>query len=90
MADAHPQAAPATTFNPPLELLADLTEDEFREFFRRSPVKRARYRGLLRNVAVAMGNSGLPKFRPVLERLAQHPDPLVQEHARWALERLEK
>jgi len=53
-------------------------------------LQRARYRGLLRNVAVAMGNSGLPKFQPILEKLAQHPDPVVQEHARWALGKLEK
>ncbi|MGH9785491.1 MAG: tRNA epoxyqueuosine(34) reductase QueG [Terriglobia bacterium] len=88
--DQSADAAPPSAFNPPLELLASLTEDEFREFFRRSPVKRAKYQGLLRNVAVAMGNSGLLKFRPALEKLAQHSDPLVQEHARWALDRLEK
>ena len=87
---SDPQAAPVTAFNPPLESLANLTADEFREFFRRSPLQRARYRGLLRNVAVAMGNSGLPKFRPALQNLAQHPDPVVQEHARWALGKLEK
>jgi len=77
-----------STFNPSLEELANMTEDEFRESFRGSPVKRAKYRGLLRNVAVAMGNSGLAKFRPVLEKLAEHPDPVVQEHAAWALGRL--
>ena len=86
--DAHPHKASVTAFNPPLDWLANLTEDDFRKFFRRSPLKRARYRGLLRNVAVAMGNSGLPKFRPVLEKLAQHPDPVVQEHARGALRQL--
>jgi hypothetical protein len=37
-----------------------------------------------------MGNSGLAKFRPALEKLAQHPDPVVQEHAIWGLERLGK
>jgi epoxyqueuosine reductase len=78
----------ATAMNPTLEKLADLSEDEFREIFRRSPVKRTRYRGLLRNVSVAMGNSGRPEFRPTLERLAQHADPIVAEHARWALGRL--
>jgi len=88
--EAQPQANLPTACNPPLEWLASLTEDDFQNFFRRSPVKRAKYRGLLRNVAVAMGNSGLPKFRPILERLCEHPDPIVQEHARWALERLEK
>jgi len=87
------ECSPATTdfasaFNPPLEVLANMTEEEFREAFRGSPVKRAKYRGMLRNVAVAMGNSGLKKFRPTLEKLAQHPDPVVQEHAIWGLERL--
>jgi len=80
----------ATTCNPPLEVLANMTEEEFRESFRGSPVKRAKYRGLLRNAAVAMGNSGLEKFRPALEKLAQHEDPVVQEHAAWALGRLGK
>ena len=54
----------------------------------RSPVKRAKRRGLLRNVAVALGNSGDRSKRPVLERLAQDEDPLVREHAEWALRRL--
>ena len=44
--------------------------------------------GLLRNVAVAMGNSRLSRFRLALEKLAQHPDPIIQEHARWALQQL--
>jgi hypothetical protein len=77
-----------TLFNPPLELLAGMSEEEFREVFRGSPVKRAKYRGFLRNVAVAMGNSGRAEFRPLLEKLAEHSDPLVQEHARWALKQL--
>jgi epoxyqueuosine reductase len=49
---------------------------------------RARYRGFLRNVAVAMGNARRENFRAPLERLAAHKDPLVAEHARWALEQL--
>jgi epoxyqueuosine reductase len=49
-------------------------------------VTRARYRGFLRNVAVAMGNARLEKFRAPLEKLAAHEDPMVAEHARWALE----
>ena len=53
--------------------------------FRGSPTKRSRYSGFLRNVAVAMGNSGLGKFRVPLTRLAESGDPLVAEHARWAL-----
>jgi epoxyqueuosine reductase len=73
---------------PSLEELAELDPDAFSERFRRSAVKRARRRGLLRNVAVALGNSRDPTKRPVLERLAADADPLVREHARWALERL--
>ena len=72
-------------FSPPLEKLAGLSEAEFRAMYRDSPVTRARYLGFLRNVAVAMGNSRLMKFRPALERLAEHADPVVSEHARWAL-----
>jgi len=75
-------------FAPALEDLAALTQDEFREMFRSSPIQRAKYAGFLRNVAIAMGNSGQPKFREPLERLAAFPDELVAEHARWALERI--
>ena len=77
-------------FAPPLDELAALSEDEFRSRFQGSPVLRPKYAGFLRNVAVAMGNSGLEKFRAPLERLAEFPNPLVAEHARWALERLSR
>jgi epoxyqueuosine reductase len=72
---------------PDLEELAHLDDAAFRERFRRSPVKRAKRRGLLRNVAVALGNSGDPRHRPVLERLAGDEDAVVAEHARWSLRR---
>jgi epoxyqueuosine reductase len=74
---------------PPLEELAALTEEQFREMFRHSPVRRARYTGFLRNVAVAMGNAGLENFRHPLERLAQFGDTVVADAARLALERLD-
>ena len=67
---------------------AALDEDAFRARFRRSPVKRAKRRGMLRNVAVALGNSGDAAHRPILERLAADGDPIVREHAAWALRRL--
>ena len=73
---------------PALERLARLSGEEFRAMFRRTAVWRARHRGFLRNVALAMGNSRLEKFRPPLERLAASEDPLVAGHARWALGRL--
>jgi epoxyqueuosine reductase len=75
---------------PPLDRMAGLTEREFSEMFRGTPVKRARYEGFLRNVAVAMGNSGNPAFRRPLERLAKHSAELVAEHARWALAQMEE
>jgi epoxyqueuosine reductase len=75
-------------FAPPLEGLAALTEEQFRDVFRDSPVARARYAGFLRNVAIAMGNAGLAKFRVPLETLASSPDGVVAEAARWALARL--
>jgi epoxyqueuosine reductase len=74
-------------FAPPLERMAALTEAEFRDTFRGTPVTRARYSGFLRNVAIAMGNSGPEKFREVLEKLAASEDPVVAEAAQWALER---
>jgi epoxyqueuosine reductase len=74
-------------FAPPLAQMAALSEPEFRDLFRGTPVTRARYAGFLRNVAVAMGNRALPQFRAPLEKLAASPDPVVAEHARWALAR---
>ncbi len=73
---------------PALGKLASLGEPEFREMFRGTPVTRARYAGFLRNVAIAMGNSGSEKFREPLEALSRHPEPLVREHAAWALSKL--
>jgi epoxyqueuosine reductase len=75
---------------PELAALAEsaLDEEAFRARFRGSPVKRAKRRGLLRNVAVALGNSGDASRRPILERLAADEDPVVREHAEWALRRL--
>jgi epoxyqueuosine reductase QueG len=75
-------------FNPPLDALALLGEEDFRRVFVHSPIKRAKWRGWLRNLAVAMGNSGDKRFVPWLERAAQHSDPIIREHAAWALERL--
>jgi epoxyqueuosine reductase len=74
--------------NPDLEYLARMSREEFKSIFRGSPVKRAKYTGLRRNLAVAMGNSGDLKFIPALEELAGDEDANVAEHARWALGRL--
>jgi epoxyqueuosine reductase len=75
-------------FHPDLTLLAEMNEESFRETFRESPIKRAKYTGLKRNVAVAMGNSGRQEFVPYLEKMAAEADSVVAEHARWALKKL--
>ncbi len=82
-----PAFGPANA-QPDLDALAHLTEEQFNAKFAGSPIERSRYAGFLRNVAVAMGNSSNPAFRPAVERLARFPEPLVREHALWALERL--
>ncbi len=81
---ADPAFAPRH-FAPPLAEMAVLSEAEFLAMFRDTPVTRARYSGFLRNVAIAMGNAGKAEFRGPLERLANSPDSIVSEHARWAL-----
>jgi epoxyqueuosine reductase len=73
-----------------LERLLYATPEAFRMSFKGSPVSRARYTGFLRNVAVAMGNSGSPRFRLPLEKLLENTrDEIVREHARWALSQLD-
>lgn len=85
VADVRPRALFA---DPDLARLAALTPETWDEATRGTAVRRAGYAGLLRNVAVALGNSGDAGARPHLERLASHPDPLVREHAAWGLVRL--
>ena len=75
-------------FAPPLAELAAITEEEFRALFRHTPVWRAKHGGFLRNVAMAMGNSGQASMIEPLERLALHGDRSVALAARSALELL--
>ena len=74
--------------NPALDWLAEMRQEEFRVVFRGSPVQRAKLSGLRRNAVIAMGNSGDKKFVPTLKKLCEDSDPVVAEHARWALARL--
>jgi epoxyqueuosine reductase len=80
---------------PELEWLASLSQQEFSTIFRRSAAKRAKWRGLVRNACVALGNSGItpdheahPRVNRLLDRLAAVEDPLISGHARWALAQL--
>jgi epoxyqueuosine reductase len=65
-----------------------LSDGEFRTLFRNSPIKRIKRRGFLRNVCVALGNVGDLSDLPALERAAADPEPLIVEHARWAIQRI--
>ncbi|MEO6871146.1 MAG: tRNA epoxyqueuosine(34) reductase QueG [Chthoniobacterales bacterium] len=66
----------------------EMDENEFREVFRGSPIKRVKRRGLLRNVCVALGNVGDESDLPALEKAARDPEPLIAEHAAWALKQI--
>ena len=79
---------PATGGSPELIPLLSLTEEQFRERFRRSPIRRTKRRGLLRNVCVALGNSGDPQAIPALIGALHDSEPLVRGHAAWALGRI--
>jgi epoxyqueuosine reductase len=65
-----------------------LCDEEFSARFKGSPIKRAKRRGLLRNVAVALGNWGAPEAVPALAIAPGDAEPLVRGHAAWALGRI--
>ncbi len=73
---------------PSLRELMRLDPEGFRRRFRHSPVRRAKYAGFLRNVAVALGNSGDPASAPVLAERLRDDEPLIRGHCAWALGRL--
>jgi epoxyqueuosine reductase len=75
--------------NPALVWLAEISEEEFREKFRGSAVRRAKRTGIRRNAVIAMGNSGHTGFLSILEKLNEAEDPVVREHAQWAKKKLE-
>jgi len=71
-----------------LELL-QLDDAGFKSRFANTPMLRTKRRGLLRNVSVALGNSGDETALPVLEQAANDKEALVAEHARWAIQQIE-
>jgi epoxyqueuosine reductase len=72
---------------PKLIDLAWLSEEDFKRRFSGTPIPRAKRRGLLRNVAVALGNWGSIEAREALKMLARDADPIISEHAYWGLNR---
>jgi epoxyqueuosine reductase len=71
--------------NPALDWLAEISEEEFRQAFRGSPIRRAKRSGLRRNAVIAMANSHRREFLAILQRLAHDEDEIVADTARWAL-----
>jgi len=75
----------------PLPTLTDelgLTPEEFNKRYKKSAVKRAKRRGYLRNVAVAIGNTGNEEALPALQKALKDKEPMVREHAKWAIEQI--
>jgi epoxyqueuosine reductase len=66
----------------------NLGDNEFRMLFRNSPIKRIKRRGFLRNVCVALGNVGDSSDLPALKRAAADTEPLIAEHAKWAIQQI--
>jgi epoxyqueuosine reductase len=62
-----------------------MSQNEFSARFKGSAMKRAKRRGLARNAAVVLGNVGMDEDVPLLESALAHDEPLVREHAAWAL-----
>jgi len=84
--DANRGANPCDDLAPALDAVMRLDDDAFRRRYGKSAIRRTKRRGLLRNAAVALGNSGNPAAVPILARsLANEPEPLVRAHAAWAL-----
>jgi len=98
LSDFQPRATlcDESLFRPHLEWLAGLTEQEFREAFRGSAMKRAKWRGLVRNACIALGNAKMERTSAVhlrvtalLQRLTNHPEASIAESAQWALARIQ-
>jgi epoxyqueuosine reductase len=94
--DGKNGVSPETLLLPRLEWLASLSQSDFGEMFRASPIKRTKWQGLIRNVCVALGNSNssrdsaeFQRISTVLKSLSASPDPVVAESAHWAISRIQ-
>jgi epoxyqueuosine reductase len=81
-------AARPATVGMSLRDYLDLSEEQFRVLFQKSPIKRIKRRGFLRNVCVALGNVGTEADLAALERAAGDADDLIAEHAAWAVQQI--
>jgi epoxyqueuosine reductase len=85
-----------TLFLPELLRIANLTQEQFRELFRGSPVKRTKWQGLVRNACIALGNQGAEQVSEshreiiqALRSLSECSEPVIAESAGWALSRIQ-
>lgn len=74
-----------SVFQKRLRDFLELTDEEFRSLFAKSPIKRIKRPAFLRNVCVALGNVGTPEDLPALHAAAKDENPLIAEHALWAI-----
>jgi epoxyqueuosine reductase len=70
--------------------LLELDDEQFKKSFQGTPMMRSKRRGLLRNVCVALGNVGDEQALPALEKAKCDPEPLIAEHAQWAIDQILK
>ena len=75
-------------FWPEIDRLLDLSEEDWHSLVRGTSMKRAKIKGLLRNLMVVVGNSGVRGFLPKLQKFLAHDDEHVRSHARWAAKKL--
>ncbi len=75
---------------PDLIQILELTPSTFNQRFEDSPIERAKRRGLLRNAVVALANTGDSSSLPALEKVLDDPEPLIREHAAWAIKEIGK
>jgi len=75
-------------FKPNLEELAGLEQEQFSTMFKNSPIKRSKRKGFIRNVLVAIGNSGELRFEQLVIELLKDEESLIREHAVWALHKI--
>jgi epoxyqueuosine reductase len=87
--DADFQAR-AELFWPDLDRLLDLKDDDWRRLIHNSAMKRAKVRGLMRNLMIVAGNSGVTELLPKMKRFLSHTDDIVRKHAEWAVWKLGK
>ncbi|WP_395749573.1 tRNA epoxyqueuosine(34) reductase QueG [Prosthecobacter sp.] len=92
----HAQASNEATFQARTTIFAHtlrdfltLTDDTFRALFAKSPIKRIKRPAFLRNVCVALGNTGTPADLPALQQAATDVHPLISEHAQWAIQEIQ-